>query len=357
MPSPRGLYSVSTQNGAYHLSILMPRTCTICNHEERTDIDKALVDGESFRNITRRFGTKKKITISALKRHKDAHLPKKLTKAKQADTIIQSNNLLDQIQGYLDKTDAIFTTVSQGKKPDLKTALLALKEVRGYLELLARARGELEPEGMIKIQVVVERENFLIQILMEAIRAEADPDTTGGSSSTSNDDAPASLPSLAEQLGQLVKSFKLEQPVVDIITFAEDPNYLNRKLYPAQKEILQEFFDPNKNYEELLLICGRDSTKTFMASIIACYVAYLWLMIPDPYYLYQGRVDRGKEVHILCIATKEEQATILLDEIKAKINSSPFFQSRKVSENNYEIVLQKNLHILAVTSNTRVRSR
>lgn len=115
-----------------------------------------------------------------------------------------------------------------------------------------------------------------------------------------------------------------------------------------------EFFTENKDksYEELLLICGRDSTKTFMASIIACYIAYLWLMIPDPYYLYQGRVDRGKEVHILCVATKEEQATILLDEIKAKINSSPFFKDKKISENQFEIVLDKNLHILAVTSNS-----
>ena len=150
----------------------------------------------------------------------------------------------------------------------------------------------------------------------------------------------------------MINSFKVGTPVVDIITFAEDPNYLNRKLYPAQREILGEFFNASKPYEELLLICGRDSTKTFMAALIACYVAYLWQEIPDPYYLYQGRVDRGKEVHILCIATKEEQATILLDEIKAKINSSPYFQDKKVSENNYEIVLNKNLHILAVTSNS-----
>lgn len=165
---------------------------------------------------------------------------------------------------------------------------------------------------------------------------------------------PQQLPSLSDQLGKLVSSFKLERPIVDIITFAEDPNYLGRKLYPSQKEIFREFFNENKDktYEELLLICGRDSTKTFMASIIACYVAYLWLEIPDPYYLYQGRVDRGKEVHILCVATKEEQATILLDEIKAKINSSPYFKSKIVKINNYEIELLKNLHILAVTSNS-----
>ena len=140
--------------------------------------------------------------------------------------------------------------------------------------------------------------------------------------------------------------------MVDILTFAESPEYLGRKLFPAQQEILAEFYDPAKPYEELLLICGRDSTKTFMVSIIAAYTAYLWLEIPDPYYLYQGRVDRGKEVHIICLAVKSEQATILLDEIKAKINTSPYFADKIVSMNNFEIVLNKNLHIIAATSNS-----
>ena len=139
---------------------------------------------------------------------------------------------------------------------------------------------------------------------------------------------------------------------MDIITFAEDPQFLGRKLYPAQREVLGEFFNSSKSYEELLLICGRDSTKTFTASVIAAYVAYLWLEIPDPYYLYSGRVDLGKEVHILCVATKEQQATVLLDEIDAKISSSPYFKDRVVRKNNYEIELLKGLHIQAVTSNS-----
>ena len=123
-----------------------------------------------------------------------------------------------------------------------------------------------------------------------------------------------------------------------------------------------EFFSEadGKTWEELILVCGRDSTKTFIASIIACYLAYLWEEIPDPYYLFQGRIDRGKEVHIICIALKQEQATILLDEIKIKIvgdkknniAGSPYFQEKVISDNSLEIVLKKNLHIQAITSNS-----
>jgi hypothetical protein len=146
--------------------------------------------------------------------------------------------------------------------------------------------------------------------------------------------------------------FKMQAPVVDAVTFAEDPTFLARKLYPMQREILTEFFNPQKNYEELLLVCGRDSGKTFLVSIIASYLAYLWLAIPDPYSLFEQRVDRDKEVSIICIAVKQEQATVLLDEIKAKINSSPFFADKVVSQNSQEIVLQKSLHIVAATSNS-----
>lgn len=163
---------------------------------------------------------------------------------------------------------------------------------------------------------------------------------------------PSQAPRLADQLDRVISSFKAGHPIADILTFSEDPRYLGRKLYPAQREILGEFFNGPRPYEELLLICGRDSTKTFTASIIASYIAYLWLEIPDPYYLYSGRVDREKEVHIICVARKEAQATILLDEIKAKINSSPYFAGKIRSQNNYEVVIEKNLHIQAVTSNS-----
>lgn len=162
----------------------MPRTCTICTHKKRAEIDQALVNGESYREITGRFPDTKK---SSLERHK-AHISKALTEAKHIETVEHAGDLLDMIQARLKKTDDILSKVDgtpdpddPKKKPvksDYKTALLALRESRGYLELLAKARGELEPEGMIKIQVVVERENFLIEILMEAIRAEADPETT-----------------------------------------------------------------------------------------------------------------------------------------------------------------------------------
>ncbi len=57
----------------------MPRSCTVCDHPQRTAIDKALVAGEVMRNVALRFA----ISFAALQRHKANHLPEVLAEAKQ----------------------------------------------------------------------------------------------------------------------------------------------------------------------------------------------------------------------------------------------------------------------------------
>ena len=55
----------------------MPRTCTVCTHQARKDIDKALLDGGPYRGVAERFGA----SASAVYRHRQDHLPKALVKA------------------------------------------------------------------------------------------------------------------------------------------------------------------------------------------------------------------------------------------------------------------------------------
>ena len=61
--------------------MIVPRTCSICTHPERSAIDKALVAGEPFRNIAQRSGT----SSGALHRHKAEHLPRLLARAQRAE--------------------------------------------------------------------------------------------------------------------------------------------------------------------------------------------------------------------------------------------------------------------------------
>jgi len=57
----------------------VPRSCTVCDHPERLAIDKALVAGDVYRYVAKRFA----ISVAALQRHKANHLPVVVAEAKQ----------------------------------------------------------------------------------------------------------------------------------------------------------------------------------------------------------------------------------------------------------------------------------
>jgi hypothetical protein len=109
----------------------MPRTCTICKHEKREEIDQALVNGESLRNIASRYGT----TSGSLKRHKHSHLPQALKDAKQAEIILSSENILEKMQDLHNKTLQIFDDAR--RRRDDRISISAAREVRENIKLLS----------------------------------------------------------------------------------------------------------------------------------------------------------------------------------------------------------------------------
>lgn len=119
----------------------MPRTCTICNHEQRPEIDRALLDGEAYRHIAARFDT----STASLQRHKD-HLPGgQLAKAHEAAEVVKADTLLDRLKELNAETRAILKETRESKNHDL--ALKAIARVEKQLELEGKLLGELQPEG------------------------------------------------------------------------------------------------------------------------------------------------------------------------------------------------------------------
>ena len=118
---------------------MSPRACTICTHPERDGIDSALVAGESTSKLAGRYRT---IHERALRRHRDNHLPAKLILAHEAGEVATAVNLLEEVQNLQWRTLAILDK-AEGTG-DLRTALGAIREARGNLELLAKLLGELD---------------------------------------------------------------------------------------------------------------------------------------------------------------------------------------------------------------------
>jgi hypothetical protein len=127
----------------------MPRVCTICNHEQRPEIDRALLASEPYRHIATRYGT----STGALQRHRE-HLPTQLVRAREAKEVTQADSLLEQVRTLQSRALSILDRADDSG--DLKTALAAIREARSNLELLGKLAGELQQEGTINVTVTPE---------------------------------------------------------------------------------------------------------------------------------------------------------------------------------------------------------
>ena len=132
----------------------MGRICTICRHEKREGIDKALLAGDPYRGIARRFGA----SPPAVLRHRE-HIPGRLAKAHAAKEVAQADSLLDQVRDLTEEARGILRRV---KAKDPKTALGAIREIRGTLELLARLLGEIQDQA-VTVNVLATPEGAAVQ--------------------------------------------------------------------------------------------------------------------------------------------------------------------------------------------------
>src|SRR5829696_6885412 len=128
----------------------MPRRCTVCDHPESHSIDQALVTGAPYRSVAKRFG----LSESAVYRHKTEHLPARLLKAKKVEELAQADDLLEQVRHLQARALDILDFAE--KAGDLRTALAAISQARGNLELLGKLVGELDERPVVNLNVSAE---------------------------------------------------------------------------------------------------------------------------------------------------------------------------------------------------------
>jgi len=109
-----------------------------------------LVAGEPLRTIADRF----RVSKTALVRHKDAHLPGLLVKAREAEEAARADDLLSQVHDLQGRTLSILHRSENAG--ELRVALAAIREARGNLELLAKLLGELSDAPQVNVLVSAE---------------------------------------------------------------------------------------------------------------------------------------------------------------------------------------------------------
>jgi hypothetical protein len=131
----------------------MPRTCSICEHSQRVEIDRALVGDASNRSLASLYD----VSEAAVRRHKANHLPAKLAQARAVEEVAQADDLLAEVRALQQRTLTILEAAEETQQH--RTALAAIREARSNLEMLARLVGELQSNQLaqaIQINVVYE---------------------------------------------------------------------------------------------------------------------------------------------------------------------------------------------------------
>lgn len=125
----------------------MPRKCNVCQHPDRKAIDEALAEGTALSALAALY----RVSDDALGRHKANHLPATLAKAAEAAEVSRADDLLRQLRALQSKTLGLLLRAEGAG--DLRTALSAVREARGNVELLAKLSGELDERPVLNLNV------------------------------------------------------------------------------------------------------------------------------------------------------------------------------------------------------------
>lgn len=125
----------------------MGRSCSVCAHPQAEQIGGALLAGVSYRDIAKQWpvtATRRRLSISALSRHRRDHISPALTTVRAQREQARVTTIADQVRQLV--MEAAEVGVPAKKTGNGSLRLAAIREKRAGLELVARIIGELNPE-------------------------------------------------------------------------------------------------------------------------------------------------------------------------------------------------------------------
>ena len=127
----------------------MTRRCLVCSSPDRDLVDASIVGRATYRRISDTFG----LSEPSLRRHAAAHVPATLALAAGAAEVSRADVLLAQCEAL--RVESLELLDQARDAGDLRTAVSAIGQARGMLELLARLAGEL-PDMTVNVVLSAE---------------------------------------------------------------------------------------------------------------------------------------------------------------------------------------------------------
>ena len=123
----------------------MPRKCSICINEQRPEIERSVLAGDSYRIVAQRFD----VSRDAVVRHR-RHLLPVTPNSPRLNQIFESGTLVEQLRSLTSEAQRLKEKAETAG--DFRTALAAVRELCRIVELVAKLRGEID--GRAEINVV-----------------------------------------------------------------------------------------------------------------------------------------------------------------------------------------------------------
>lgn len=124
----------------------MARTCTICSHPERMEIDAAIAIGTPFRNIVERFT----VALGSISRHKE-HIAEAVQEAQKAQDVQTAITVMGDLDWLRSEAQDLYAEMRKDTT-DYRPVVQLLGEMRQQAKLRAELTGELDQRTQVNIQ-------------------------------------------------------------------------------------------------------------------------------------------------------------------------------------------------------------
>ncbi len=132
----------------------MPRTCTICAHPLRREIEEGLVYRRPYRNIAEHYA----LSVGSLSRHVNAgHIAERLRKVRDEEDLREALDVARQLKAINSAAGLLLSEAmerdEEGRRTSPYAALSAIDRVQRQIELQAKLLGQIEEAPRIELNV------------------------------------------------------------------------------------------------------------------------------------------------------------------------------------------------------------
>lgn len=121
------------------------RRCTVCIHLDRSAIDTAIVNHRPFRRIAAQFS----LSLNAVIRHHEQHIPEVLARAKDEADIRHAIDIAQQLRAANSVAWEVLQQARGSGNGEL--ALRAVDRLQRQIELVAKIAGDLDERPVVNV--------------------------------------------------------------------------------------------------------------------------------------------------------------------------------------------------------------